>query len=254
MPPDPPTVSRIPAAGATLAVVEQGEGPSVLLVHGMAATAADWAPVTAALATEARVVAYDRRGYGASEAPQTYERTTVNEQAEDLVAVLAALGLAPAVLCGADLGALAVLDVLIRHPRLARAAVLVGPPLYAFVPAATEALSWERVVLEEKLREGGPRAAVAAYLGGASRARVARAQQYAGAFFADYGGVSSWPVARRDLRAIDVPVAVLDPERPSSHGRAAADALAALLPAGERRPGADPVPALLELLQAVGTF
>ena len=58
---------------------------------------------------------YDRRGYGGSGAPEPYERTTIHEQAEDLAALVAALGAAGAVGVGADLGALVVLDVLRRH-------------------------------------------------------------------------------------------------------------------------------------------
>ena len=116
-------------------------------------------------AAGARAIAYDRRGYGASGAPEPYAATTVQEQAEDAAALLAALGAAPAVLVGDGFGALVVLDLLVRRPELARAAVLVDPPLHAFVPAATEALAAERVLLEEALREGGP---------GARGARLAR--------------------------------------------------------------------------------
>ena len=67
-----------------------------------------------------RVITYDRRGYGGSTAPEPYTRTTVNEQAEDLAALVGGLDAAPALLVGADFGALVVLDVLLRH-RAARA-------------------------------------------------------------------------------------------------------------------------------------
>ena len=40
--------------------------------------------------------------------------------------------------------------------RVARAAVLVDPPAYMFVPEATEALSEQRAALEDELRAGGP--------------------------------------------------------------------------------------------------
>jgi pimeloyl-ACP methyl ester carboxylesterase len=198
---------RVAVGGVELAVRERGSGPATVLVHGMAATAADWGDLAG---LGGRVVAYDRRGYGGSTAPQPYTRTTVNEQAEDLARIVAALDAAPALLVGADFGALAVLDVLLRHRAAARAAVLVDPPLHAFSLQATEALSAERLALEEAVREGGPREAVARWLGpGADPARVERARADARSFFADYGGLATLPLARRDLRGLDLPVGVV---------------------------------------------
>lgn len=191
-----------------LAYDERGEGPATVLVHGMASSRADWPAIDAG-----RVVAYDRRGYGASGAPDPYTRTTVNEQAEDLAALVEALDAAPALLVGADFGALVVLDVLLRHARLARAAVLIDPPLHQFTPEATEVLSAERLALEEALREGGPREAVARWVAarGADPARVERARGDARAFFADYGGLATLPLTRGDLRGLAVPIGVVGP-------------------------------------------
>src|SRR3712207_6972615 len=42
-----------------------------------------------------------------------------------------------------------------RHAGVARAAVLVGPPVFQLVPEALEPLAAERLALEEALREGG---------------------------------------------------------------------------------------------------
>src|SRR5215204_3172110 len=178
--------STVEGAGVQLAYEERGEGPGVVLVHGMASSAADLLHLAEPLEADARVVAYDRRGYGGSGAPEPYERTTVNEQAEDLATLVRALGLAPAVALGVDLGALAVIDVLCRHRGLVIAAVLVDPPLYAFVPDATEALAAERLALETALRDAGPASAVEGYLSGHSAPsdRIARARGSSAAFFA----------------------------------------------------------------------
>jgi pimeloyl-ACP methyl ester carboxylesterase len=224
-----PTVE---GAGVELAYEERGTGPGVVVVHGMASSAADWLYLAEPLEPEARLVVYDRRGYGASGAPETYERTTVNEQAEDLAAVIRALELAPAVALGVDLGALAVIDVLRRHPGLVEAAVLVDPPLYAFVPEATEALAAERLALEDALREGGPAHAVELYLAwhGAPPDRIARARGASAAFFADYGGLASLPLSRADLRSLDVPLTVLESAAARPHQRAAAAVLERLAP------------------------
>jgi pimeloyl-ACP methyl ester carboxylesterase len=238
-------------AGLELAYREQGSGSPLLLIHGMAADAAVWDPVLAGLGDGIRVIAYDRRGYGASEAPEPYERTTVEEQASDALALLEQLEALPATVCGVDLGALACLDLLKRHREAVRAAVVVDVPLFAFVPEATEALSAERAMLEGALREGGPANAVAAWLGPeADASRVQRAARAHGAFFADYAGLASWPVTRRELRGIDRPIAIVDGPTTAPHVRAAGDALAALLPDVTRRSDGDVTAALRELPQA----
>jgi pimeloyl-ACP methyl ester carboxylesterase len=241
----------IEAAGVELAYREAGSGPAVLLVHGMADDASTWDEVMVGLGERARAIAYDRRGYGASGAPDPYERTTVNEQAEDAAALLRALDAAPAVACGADLGALVCLDLARRHRALVRGAVVIDPPLYAFAPAATEALAEQRLRLEEALRGGGPQEAVAAFLEetGASAERLKRARAAAGAFFADYGGLATWPVTRRELRELDAPLAVLTTATAPVHARQAADALASLVPGARRAHAEPPVEALLRLLE-----
>src|SRR5206468_3371497 len=120
-------------------------------LHGEAADRAICPPEIAG----ARTLAYDRRGYGESGAPEPYARTTVAEQAEDLAALVRAVDAAPAVAAGADLGALVVLDVLKRHAGVLRAAVLVDPPVFQLVREALEPLAAERLLLEEALRDGG---------------------------------------------------------------------------------------------------
>jgi pimeloyl-ACP methyl ester carboxylesterase len=197
----------VPVGGVDLAFDVCGEGPATVLVHGMAATAGTWGDLCE---VGGLAIAYDRRGYADSTAPEPYTRTTVNEQAEDLAGVIAALDAAPALLVGEDFGALVVLDVLLRHRALARAAVLVDPPLHQFSHEATEALSAERLALEQALRDGGPEEAVARWLGeGADPARVEVARRSARAFFADYGGVATLPLTRGALRGLDLPMGVV---------------------------------------------
>ena len=142
-----------------LNVVERGAGAPVLLIHGLASDAEAMAPAAEALAADARVIAYDRRGYGASGAPEPYRGTTVEEQAQDAAALLAALDAGPAVVCGDGFGALIALDLAKRHRPLVRAAVLSDPPLFMFVPEATERLAAQHVELEAAVREAGPRPA-----------------------------------------------------------------------------------------------
>jgi pimeloyl-ACP methyl ester carboxylesterase len=242
-------VMTVPSAGVELAVTQSGDGPAVLLIHGIASDAAAFGGIGGALADRTRLIAYDRRGYGASTAPVPYEATTVEEQAEDAAAVLAAAHAGPAVVVGDGLGALVALDLLKRHRARCAAAVLIDPPLFAFVPQAIDHLSATQALLGDHLREGGPQAAVAAWLGDrVDDAEIERAQAAHRAFFADLAGLSSWPVTRRELRAMAVPIVVLTGPSSSPHVVAAADAVAALLPTAQRRTDGDVVGATDALL------
>ena len=239
----------VEGAGVALNVVERGSGPSVLLVHGIASDAQALAPLADALAPMARVIAYDRRGYGSSGAPEPYQATTVEEQAEDAAALLRHLDAGPALICGDGFGALIALDLMKRHRALVRGAVLANPPLFMFVPEATEQLAAQRAELEEAMRAGGPEAGVEAWLGGRVEGEVlARARVAYGAFFADYAGLASWPASRRELRALDVPAVVLTGPWSPPHVVAAAEALAGLLPAAQRATDGDLVAAARSLL------
>lgn len=222
-------MATIEGAGVELAAMSSGEGAPLLVLHDMASSAAAVAPMCADLASGgARVIAYDRRGYGASGAPEGYVATTVHEQAEDAAAVLRATGTEPALVVGLGFGALIALDVLTRHAGLVRAAVLVDAPVFAFVPEANEPLSAERLALEDELRSAGPRAAAAAW--GADPDDVR-------AFLADYAGRASWSPSRHELQAIEVPVRVVVSDGAPAHVALAAKALLDHLPAGDAASG-----------------
>jgi pimeloyl-ACP methyl ester carboxylesterase len=241
----------VDGAGVSLAYREQGTGEPVLLVHGMADDARAWAPTLATLAPHVRAIAYDRRGYGSSGAPVPYERTTIHEQTEDAVALLDALDAGPAVIVGVDIGGLIAVDLLLRHATRVRGAVLVDPAAYALALGVNEALSAERIELEEKVRDGGPAAAVESYVAarGADPERVQRAREAPLSMFADYAALATLPLQRRELRRIEAPVVVLDGPAPPAHARAASDALANAVPTAERRGAQDPAAAVLDLIR-----
>jgi pimeloyl-ACP methyl ester carboxylesterase len=187
--------------GVELAWSEQGEGPSILLVHETAATGAVWQAVSDELSRRARAIAYDRRGWGSSSAPDGYRRTTVEEQSEDAAALLESLDSGAAVVCGAGAGAVIALDLMLRRPASVAGTVLIEPPLLQLLPAATEALSEDRRRLENAAAEG--RDPVELYLGGelpalgprASKvpeeiAAAARARP--GSVIAELGMTSGW--------------------------------------------------------------
>jgi hypothetical protein len=77
---------------------------------------------------------------------------------------------------------------------------------------------------------------VAAWLAarGAPADRIERARADHVAFFADYAGLATWPVLRRDLRDLDLPVAVLVCAHAPAYAREAAGTLADLAGVGLR--------------------
>lgn len=236
-----PTVE---GAGVELAYEDEGtDPPTTLIVHGMASGAAASAALRSRL--PGRVIAHDRRGYGGSGAPEPYAATTVQEQGEDAAALLLALGAARVRVVGFGFGALIALDLLVRHPELLASAVLCDAPLLAFVPEANEALAAERLHLEEALREGGPQAAIAYWLGpGAGPEAVARGQASPRGFFADYAGLATWSPSRRELRGIGVPVVFVTGPDSGPHVIQAADEAAELVPGASRRTDGDVLAAL----------
>lgn len=243
-------VRIVEGAGIPLRTVSYGHGPTVLVIHDLAADADASAEVAQAIAAApAHVITYDRRGYGGSGAPEPYGATTAEEQAQDAAALLAALAVAPAVILGEGFGALAALDLARRVPELVRALVLVDPALLQFVASGSEVLSQLRTSLEGALRTGTPGDAVASWLGPtADPARVERARTAARAFFADFGGLASLAVTRGELRAIAVPVALVVSAGAPAHVGESVARLAELLPDVRATPDGDAVAAVLALL------
>jgi pimeloyl-ACP methyl ester carboxylesterase len=237
--------------GIDLAYEVRGDGAAVLLIHGMADDRRGWAPEIDALAPDFRVIAYDRRGYGESGAPEVYERTSVAEQTEDAAALIEALDAAPAIVAGVDFGALVCLDLLLRHRALVNAAVLLAPTLYELLPGAADDLAAQRVALGEVLHAEGPEAAVVAYLAGAPPERIERARRTHRAFFADYGGLPTLPAGRRELTAIDADVVLLE-GAPGTLEAAVAKRLAGMLPRARLEPGADVAAAVRSLTPRAG--
>lgn len=104
--------------GVYLAVVEfGGEGPPILLMHGLMGRATTWWPVARRLVAHGRVLAFDARGHGRSQArgPWTTERL-----AADAADVLDQLGAGPALVAGHSMGGLHGLVLAARRPDLVR--------------------------------------------------------------------------------------------------------------------------------------
>ena len=184
-----------------------GEGPPLLLIPGIGGVCE---LQLEALSERSRVIVYQRRGYGASSAPDPYAATTVTEQSADALALLGALAAEPANLIGFGFGALIALDLALRQPSVISGAVLVDPPLYSLDIESTRELADQRAAIEAALLAGGSDAAVAALLGaGASAALLASARASSAACFADYAGLASLELTHRELRECNLPMQIV---------------------------------------------
>jgi pimeloyl-ACP methyl ester carboxylesterase len=82
-----------------------GEGPVLLLLNGYAGSANDWDPTfLAALRRSFRVVCPDHRGIGGSAPGPAGEQLTIDALAQDLIALLDALGIERAPVVGWSMG------------------------------------------------------------------------------------------------------------------------------------------------------
>jgi pimeloyl-ACP methyl ester carboxylesterase len=92
----------VDANGLRMHAVIGGEGPPLLLIHGWPQTWYAWRMVMPALAWDFRVIAVDQRGIGLTDKPQGGYDT--GSQADDMVALMEALGHRRFAVYGTDTG------------------------------------------------------------------------------------------------------------------------------------------------------
>ena len=115
-----------------------GDGPGLLLLHGLMGRATTWAATAEWLAPHYHVVALDQRGHGWSDKPaDAYSREAY---VDDAAAAIQTLGLGPAVVIGHSMGALNAWGLAARHPELVRGLVLEDMAANRFTQA--EVQSW----------------------------------------------------------------------------------------------------------------
>jgi pimeloyl-ACP methyl ester carboxylesterase len=109
---------RVDVNGLTLKVQVDGDGKTVLLLHGAPDSAALWRHVAPRLTSAGyQTVAPDQRGFGGSDAPRGVKRYAMDHLASDALTVMDTLGIERAHLVGHDWGAAVGWVLAGRHPE-----------------------------------------------------------------------------------------------------------------------------------------
>ena len=123
----PPTGRFVDLTHVRMHIVEQGQGPVVLLIHGIAGNLRHFTyGVAAQLADRYRVIAVDRPGCGYS-TWHSGASQTLQSQADAMAELLKALQIDRAVIAGHSLGGAIALSLAQRHPDRVAALALVAP-------------------------------------------------------------------------------------------------------------------------------
>ena len=96
--------------------------PAIVFIHGFPFNKSMWEPQVRALKAACRVLAYDVRGHGNTDAGR--EEFSIETFAKDLIAFLDALELEQVTLCGLSMGGYIALKALISYPERFNALIL----------------------------------------------------------------------------------------------------------------------------------
>ena len=120
---------RIATDGLTQSVLEAGEGPLVLLIHGFPELGISWRAQVQALAEAGwHAVAPDMRGYGGTDKPEGVDRHTILHLVGDMVDLVRALGHETCVVVGHDWGAPVAWHCALMRPDMFRAVAGLSVP------------------------------------------------------------------------------------------------------------------------------
>ena len=110
--------------------LDEGEGPVVVLVHGIASSSVTFENVIPLIVAHHRTIAIDLLGFGGSPAPETAEYT-IEEHVASLARTIDSLKLhGPFLLVGHSMGSLIASRYAATHGARLRRLVLVSPPIY----------------------------------------------------------------------------------------------------------------------------
>jgi pimeloyl-ACP methyl ester carboxylesterase len=235
---------------------DSGEGPPVILLHGLTASRRYVTMGSTALQRGGhRVIAYDARGHGESPPAPLPSEYEYDDLVGDLLGVMDDRGIDSAVLAGASMGAHTALKAALEHPARVTGLVVITPAYHEDGPRDFD--RWD--ALANGLRNGGIEGFVDAYgdpgvpdawkdtVLRVIRQRLERHEHPDAVADALHVVPRSTPFGTvADLRAITVPTVVVGDrdEADPGHPLAVATAYADAIPNAElvvEEPGASPI-------------
>jgi pimeloyl-ACP methyl ester carboxylesterase len=112
--------------GVNIHYEEVGSGTPLIFSHEFAGSWESWEAQMSHFARRYRVVAYNNRGYPPSDVPEDAEAYSEEQSVDDLRALLDALGIERAFLCGLSMGGGIVLKFGMAHPERCLGLVVAG--------------------------------------------------------------------------------------------------------------------------------
>jgi pimeloyl-ACP methyl ester carboxylesterase len=131
-------MTRIQVGNLSVAVSDAGNGPPVVLLHGLACGKRMWFHQIRALQNRFRVITYDLRGHGLTDAPAAATDYSAALLARDLAGVLDALKIERAAIVGFSLGGGPALALAASKPERVSRLVLADVGAGADEPIKTE--------------------------------------------------------------------------------------------------------------------
>ncbi len=104
---------------------ETGEGFPIVFVHGYTGNSRNWALTVPVLREDFRTISVDLRGHGLSGRPASQDEYALEVMASDVHELLRALDVSECVLVGHSMGGMVSQLLVLAHPELVRAFVLV---------------------------------------------------------------------------------------------------------------------------------
>ncbi|MGK2956002.1 MAG: alpha/beta fold hydrolase [Solirubrobacterales bacterium] len=232
-------------------------------MHATGTNSGWFEPVTGALSESLRLITYDRRGWGRSEPVDDYRRTSIAEQAIEAGALLKDLEIEEVTVLGVGFGAVVALEMALAEPATVKRAILVEPPLFALVTAATGGMSADVEEIRNAAEEGGEEAAYGLFLAGelptlgsgADRLnqKADHGPNAAHTFLVELPAVPAWPMDPNRIAGIRAGVTVATTPSTSPLLLEAANAVAPRIPGADRvfttRDGTEAVTELLAELE-----
>jgi pimeloyl-ACP methyl ester carboxylesterase len=148
-------MGRVQVGNLAVAVTDVGAGSPVVLLHGFACGKRMWFHQIRALRNRFRVIAYDQRGHGQTDAPAAATDYSAAHLARDLVGVLDALKIERAAIVGFSLGGGPALALAASKPERVSRLVLADVGAGADDPVKIESMArqWGALIAQGKVDE-----------------------------------------------------------------------------------------------------